>query len=795
LGGFDIRVAGLTDLKGGVIASTAAAGLNLLRTGTLRSSNINNFETYNVSNFSLGGGFGGLYLGGTGTANTTGGTALPSSNFGFGNFSLTLPTYLTAYGSQSSTTLSAISPANVVITSGEALSLSALAGLSRDTTGASSALTRQFTDATRANIAQDFAAARQLVTEVSTFFANRAAEQTRAEEAAKALGVRRNADGTYPRDLNGNLIATDPAAQPFIDTAANARNNYGSGSAARIIGTAISGAAGGNVTGSLGSFVQAAAVNALQSLAVTQVKAIADSFFKRNSAGVLAPTTESEAVRTALQALVGCAGAAPTGNCASGALGASSSVVLNNLITSLLQPEARDAAGNIIPRSLADQQTRAALIATLTGAIAGAVGANAGVASNAGVIETENNANATTRAGVFPSSSLNGGIPLSQWKLDNPVLYKARADALRARFGNLSTAAIDKIIQGFADADKSDVAFAGGANQLDAYLAVPSNNLGTLREEKKAYVDAQVNAFVAGLTLTAEQRRQLLDDYTANRKSAADTVERAYNLSVGDVQAFIGRFGLENRSDLERLDMFLGALPTTRAAGVLTAVTDILITARSDAERRDLENIIDGAQTAGLAAALAVRELRNQQNGGGFRVKNINGKLVFVGKPPIGQALAGANPTFGSTNARTGFDGEVRLANELHSQTGQFVVAYGNGDGKQGVDLITVGPDGKVTLWDNKFRSNPTTIGASPAATVRNDAELKNYQAQIRKSALPDELKAKAIKDLGNGIYRAVTAGDGGGSRNSTVVRFRGNAVESTRVRAPAARRIRARGQ
>jgi hypothetical protein len=168
---------------------------------------------------------------------------------------------------------------------------------------------------------------------------------------------------------------------------------------------------------------------------------------------------------------------------------------------------------------------------------------------------------------------------------------------------------------------------------------------------------------------------------------------------------------------------------------------------------------------------------------------------VFVGKPPIGEALAGPNPTFGSANARTGFDGEVRLATELHSQSGQFVVAYGNGDGRQGVDLITVGPDGRVTLWDNKFRSNPTTIGASPAATVRSPAELDGYQVQIRNSALPESIKNKAIADLGNGIYRAVTAGDGAGSRNSTVVRYRGSNVEPSRVRAPASRRIRARGQ
>jgi filamentous hemagglutinin len=75
----------------------------------------------------------------------------------------------------------------------------------------------------------------------------------------------------------------------------------------------------------------------------------------------------SEAVCTALQALVGCAGAAPTGNCASGALGAASGVVLNNLVDALTNPE-RDAAGDIIPPTHEDQQARTALIATLTGA-------------------------------------------------------------------------------------------------------------------------------------------------------------------------------------------------------------------------------------------------------------------------------------------------------------------------------------------------------------------------------------------------------------------------------------------
>jgi filamentous hemagglutinin len=392
VGGFDIKVAGLTELKGGIIASTVAATANRLSTGTFRASSIANFEGYSVYSYNFGLGFGDIgFNSNTGQTTSNGsGVSLP----GVGPVSFSLPTFLSASGSQSSATTSAIAAATILIGSGDAASLAALGGLSRDTSGAHSALTRQFTEAQRAEIAQGFDAARQLTNEVTVFFANRAAEQQRAEASAMAAGVRttdgqplREDRANLYRNEQGNLEAVNPAAQPFIDAATAARTSYGSGSFARIAATALSGAAGGNVNGSLGSFAQAAAVNALQSLAVTQVKSIADSFFDANGN----PTVRSEAVRTSLQALVGCAGAAPTGNCASGALGAASSVVLNNLVTALLDPEERDANNNIIPRSLADQQARTALIATLTGAIAGALNVNAGVASTAGVIETENN--------------------------------------------------------------------------------------------------------------------------------------------------------------------------------------------------------------------------------------------------------------------------------------------------------------------------------------------------------------------------------------------------------------------
>jgi len=57
-GGFNIHVKGNTDLKGGVIASTADASKNRLDTGSLTFSNIENTASYDASSFGVGYGSG-----------------------------------------------------------------------------------------------------------------------------------------------------------------------------------------------------------------------------------------------------------------------------------------------------------------------------------------------------------------------------------------------------------------------------------------------------------------------------------------------------------------------------------------------------------------------------------------------------------------------------------------------------------------------------------------------------------------------------------------------------------------
>ncbi len=55
-GGFDINVAGNTDLKGSYIASTADPSKNQLTTGTLTFSDIQNHSDYSANSFGFGGG-------------------------------------------------------------------------------------------------------------------------------------------------------------------------------------------------------------------------------------------------------------------------------------------------------------------------------------------------------------------------------------------------------------------------------------------------------------------------------------------------------------------------------------------------------------------------------------------------------------------------------------------------------------------------------------------------------------------------------------------------------------------
>jgi len=154
---------------------------------------------------------------------------------------------------------------------------------------------------------------------------------------------------------------------------------FGSGTNGRLILTALAGAMEGNLSGSATDLLGSTAASVIQGLGAQGIKEILGDFDPND------PDPLKEGLRTAFQSILGCAaGAATGGNCGSGALGAAASVVMNDLVSL-----ADGQSVSQLPQEEKDKIT--SLIASLTGNIAGALGGNAGVASLAARIESENN--------------------------------------------------------------------------------------------------------------------------------------------------------------------------------------------------------------------------------------------------------------------------------------------------------------------------------------------------------------------------------------------------------------------
>jgi len=387
-GGFQLDVAKNTGLIGGVIASSdkaVADGKNVLITGTLTSRDVENRASYEGQSIQLGGGvsFGGGKEGGKdksnigtdGKSEVAGGTkATPNSNLPSSNgVSMGVPVVAGASGEASSTTLSGISGGTIVIRdeagqkalTGQTVA-EVIAGLNRDTKDTLNSLDPIFDEK---EIRAGFEIVGEASRQVGQFLANRAAEIDALKARAK--------------DQTLSQAERDQAA-----VAADKLNGeWGPSGTYRRIVSAISAAASGNVTGSGAGFVQAAAVNYLQSLGVSQVKKLADS---------MGSGTDSDAARALLHGVVACAGAsASSGNCAAGAMGAAASSVLAKLISMAtgddLSSEEREARGN--------------LIASVVAGMSEAISVDPSTSTIAAVTELTNNALTLSQLKLFEAQA------------------------------------------------------------------------------------------------------------------------------------------------------------------------------------------------------------------------------------------------------------------------------------------------------------------------------------------------------------------------------------------------------
>ncbi|PWF24685.1 hemagglutinin repeat-containing protein [Corticimicrobacter populi] len=368
-GGFQIDVGGRTSLTGSVIASSdqaIAEGRNRLSTGTLETDDIRNKASYSASQVSVGGSFG--FGGSTEGAGSPADQGAAKDNQGTGSgLTMNAPTVVAASGSGSSTTRSAISEGEIEIrdeAGQQALTgqtgAETIAALDRDTSDTLNALRPIFD---KEKIEAGFEIAGEASRQVGQFLTNRAREaDAEVKNLEQQLAQERS---RQPGQQDGQRIAV--LEQQLQDA-----QGWLPGGDQRLILTAVTAALSGNVTGSGAEVLRAASVNYLQGLTARQVKLIADSL-------------DSEVARTALHAVAGCAGAAAQGaGCGSGALGAASSVVLNNLLSQL-----ESSSGDALSPS--EKEARVNLIKTLVAGVTAAAGGDAAAATVAAALETENN--------------------------------------------------------------------------------------------------------------------------------------------------------------------------------------------------------------------------------------------------------------------------------------------------------------------------------------------------------------------------------------------------------------------
>ncbi|WP_080407424.1 hemagglutinin repeat-containing protein [Burkholderia ubonensis] len=358
-GGYQVDVKGNTDLKGGVIASSDKAvqdGVNSLTTASLTYSDIQNHASYDASSVGISGGYGGTIgknqKGTADNVNPVAGTDLPNR----GGFSATPPIALSASGDASSTTRSGISGGSIKITdSAKQQQLTGktadetIASVNRDTSNTGGALAPIFD---KDKVQAGFDITSQFINQVGTFVDNRMKEADDARKASKNL------------DLTPEQRA---AAEQKAD---QLTADWGPGGTYRQVLSALTAAAGGNVTGSTGQFVQAGIVNYLQQQGASYIGDLVKT----------GAVTEGSPLHAAMHAIVACAGAAASSqSCGAGAMGAASASLLSNLFADTPNETATE------------KQAKGNLISSIVAGVAAVGGVNAATATTAAQTEVENN--------------------------------------------------------------------------------------------------------------------------------------------------------------------------------------------------------------------------------------------------------------------------------------------------------------------------------------------------------------------------------------------------------------------
>jgi filamentous hemagglutinin family protein len=702
-GGFEIDVKDHTRLIGAVIASSdqaVANGRNQLATGTLSVEDIENKAHYSASQVSLGAGFswGGQTsdLGTTqdgqvaGGASKEHGSSIPTSKDGLG---VGMPMVAAASGESHSTTQSAVSGATIAIRDEAAQQdltgmtpAETIASLNRDTAHTENALKPIFE---KEKIEAGFEIVTALQQQAGQFLTNRAQEI----DALKARGQ--------------DPALTQAERDQVTAAAMKLEGQWGPSGAYRRVLSALSAGAAGDVTGSSGALMQAAAVNYLQQQGASTI----GELVKQGS------LREGSPLHASLHAIVGCAGAAASSqSCGAGAMGAAAS----SLLTHLFAPAGPDETAQ-------EREAKQQLITSLVASVASTLGTGSDAVA------------ATTSASVAAQNNWLASEQIAQAKQElaactNSVCTAqtiAKWAATSVMQDGLTVGGLGK---GLAQAGWNDL------QSLAQFLSDPVVGLQGL----------------AALVNSAELRAQLGQAVVESLNKKIGEIQTALQVGGNDQALRLG----ENIGELTwHVGSAVAAVGGTAKAGVELAKVGIKAGGKvldQMAERGAALNKAHWARDAAKAESLAVKEgvkslpiviepqIAQQLTQRGWSEQGINGVIAYPTKTVVTRD-ARWDPVSGThiNDPATGYiarDGAYVVRND---RTG-VIVEVSDRNSHNGIAFWRNGKDGIATF---------ETAGVKTGATIEKSALQKALAAAKPTSGHPTQLMT-TLEDGTRVIFR-----------------------------------------
>jgi hypothetical protein len=168
------------------------------------------------------------------------------------------------------------------------------------------------------------------------------------------------------------------------------------------------------------------------------------------------------------------------------------------------------------------------------------------------------------------------------------------------------------------------------------------------------------------------------------------------------------------------------------------------------------------------------------QDAPGGQYEGSDGLETSIGvriNPLLPEPAAGRDYLPTQEHLRNAYKGELELANRItRALKDEIIVHYGMRAGLRGPDVVSVSPDGDVTVWDSKWRGSPRSIGDSAAAhQARGSLNIALSRVRdeidraVKSGRLPPEVAKKAVENAKKGNLFINTIGTG--NAHGSVVR------------------------